>query len=552
MREDLRSLPPASSGRRDWTLGAALLLAGALACLGYFATEAFLLSFDLGFPLDDSWIHLQFARNLAAGHGLSYNPGELVTGSTAPLWTALLALLFYVPGSVIVWSKMLGAAFYLAGIDATRRLGRELGLGTGLAAFAAGLTLATSWLVWSALSGMEIPLFVFLSLWGMIFHLRERRDPARPPLSAAIFGVASLARPEGLLLLGLALADRLLVFGRSEGKDEKDLEDDKDEGALVWRRPAWRPLLIGAALAVCALIGPLLFYRWAGGSFLPTTFAAKGGELRRWLPNPQYVYTVLGIFFQPQPYMTLLAGGGVLALLERLGTRRDRGLLPALWLVVLPLAYSIISPIGRGLIAGNFGRYYFPLFPVLILLGVLGLERAAAALGPRVRAGRWRVPVGALLLVLIAWPTVSSLVQGAGRYAQNIANVQDSDVRMARWLADRLPPEAVLAVNDIGALKFFLPNRVVDLAGIASPDLRREVRIAVQHGTPWNDAMIAAITERQPDYLVIFPSWFPGVVANPMFRPVYGLKIPGNITMGGDELVIYETPWVRHRLRDGG
>ncbi|HEX2644168.1 MAG TPA: hypothetical protein VHU81_14330, partial [Thermoanaerobaculia bacterium] len=336
-------------------------MAGILACLGYFATEAFLLSFDLGFPLDDSWIHLQFARNLAEGHGLSYNPGELVTGSTAPLWTALLALLFYVPGSVIVWSKLLGVAFYLAGIDATRRLGRELGLGTGLAAFAAGLTLATSWLVWSALSGMEIPLFVFLSLWGMIFHLRERRATGRLPLSAAILGVAALARPEGLLLLALSLVDRLLVFRRGE---------PEEGSALIWRRPAWKPILIGAALAACALIGPLLFYRWAGGSFLPTTFAAKGGELRRWLPNPQYVYTVLGIFFQPQPYMTLLAGGGVLALLERLGTRRDRGLLPALWLVVLPLAYSIISPVGRGLIAGNFGRYYFPLFPVLILLGV--------------------------------------------------------------------------------------------------------------------------------------------------------------------------------------
>lgn len=546
LREDLRRAPspPADaaappSGR---PLTAALLLAGALACLGYFATEAFLLSFDLGFPLDDSWIHLQFARNLAEGRGLSYNPGELVTGSTAPLWTALLALLFYVPGSVIVWSKLLGVAFHLAGIDATRRLGRELGLGTGLSAFAAGLTLATSWLVWSALSGMEIPLFVFLSLWGMIFHLRERRDPGRLPLAAALFGVAALARPEGLLLLVLSLADRLLVFRRSDGPDA---------GALAWRRPDWKPVLIGAALAACAVIGPILFYRWAGGSFLPTTFAAKGGELRRWLPNPQYVYTVLGIFFQPQPYMTLLAGGGVLALLERLGTRRDRGLLPALWLVALPLAYSIISPVGRGLIAGNFGRYYFPHFPVLILLGVLGLERAAAALGPRVQAGRWRVPVAALLLVLIAWPTVTSLVQGAGRYAQNIANVQDSDVRMARWLAGRLPPEAVLAVNDIGALKFFLPNRVVDLAGISSPDLRREVRIAVQKGTPWNDAMITAIAERRPDYLVIFPSWFPGVVANPMFRPVYGLKISGNITMGGDELVVYETPWTRYRVREG-
>ncbi|HSF42815.1 MAG TPA: hypothetical protein VLT87_23620, partial [Thermoanaerobaculia bacterium] len=171
-----------------WLLAAALL-----ACLGYFAAEASLLSGGFGFPLDDSWIHLQFARNLAQGHGLSYNPGELVTGSTAPLWTALLSLLFLLPGSVILWTKLLGVLFHLAGVDATWRLARELGLSRGLSSLAAGLTLATSWLVWSALSGMEIPLFVLLSLWGLLLHLRERSDPGRPPLALPLFAVASLA-----------------------------------------------------------------------------------------------------------------------------------------------------------------------------------------------------------------------------------------------------------------------------------------------------------------------------------------------------------------------
>src|ERR1700704_4030279 len=136
-----------------------LLLAGAVACLRYLLAEIARLKGGLGFPLDDSWIHLQFARNLARGLGLSYNPGHLVTGSTAPLWTALLSLLFLLPGSVVVWTKGLGIALHLAGIDATRRLGRELGLSPGFAALAAGVTLATSWLVWSALLGMGVPLF---------------------------------------------------------------------------------------------------------------------------------------------------------------------------------------------------------------------------------------------------------------------------------------------------------------------------------------------------------------------------------------------------------
>src|SRR6185295_8840420 len=97
----------------------------------------------------------------------------------------------------------------------------------------------------------------------MILHLRERGHPGRPPLSFAVLAVAVLARPEGLLLLLLAVLDRLLAF-------------DGGEARLRWRPPAPGALLRGAALAACALAGPVLFYAWAGGSVLPTTYAAKG------------------------------------------------------------------------------------------------------------------------------------------------------------------------------------------------------------------------------------------------------------------------------------
>jgi len=529
--------PDAQPVRRQVPVRLLLLLAGLVACLRYLFAEAGRLRGGFGFPLDDSWIHLQFARNLALGSGLSYNPGELVTGSTAPLWTALLSLMFLLPGDVILWTKALGILFYLAGIDATWRLARELGLGRGLAALAAALTLATSWLAWSALSGMEVSLMVLLSLWGMILHLRERARPERPPLSLAVLAVSVLARPEGLLLLLLALLDRTFTFHTF------------DEG-LRWRRPSLRTLLTGAALAACALAGPLLFYVWATGSVLPTTFAAKGGGGLHLLPDFRYLANVLGLFFRSQPVALLLAGSGAVALASRLGTPRGRGLLPAFWLFGLPLAYSLLTP-GPTKMLGNFGRYYFPLFPVLVILGVLGLEPAVQSLAPRLRSRGLRRALTGTAAALILVPTLVGLLRGERFYAQNVANVQESDVAVARWLAGRLPPEAVLAVNDIGALKYLLPNRVVDLASIATPEIGREVRQMAAGGVPWNDALLAAMARRRPDYVVVFPAWFPGLAQDPRFRPVYGLSIADNITMGGDEIVVYETPWTRHRLRDG-
>ena len=48
-----------------------------------------------GLPLDDAWIHLVYARSLAAFEGFAYNPGALETGFASPLWVVLLAPLHW-------------------------------------------------------------------------------------------------------------------------------------------------------------------------------------------------------------------------------------------------------------------------------------------------------------------------------------------------------------------------------------------------------------------------------------------------------------------------
>lgn len=515
----------------------AVLVLSTLACLAYVGGELYFLDGRLGFPLDDSWIHLQFARNLAAGDGLTYNPGEPVAGSTAPLWTSLLAVLFLLPGNVIVWVKLVGVAFTLAGLHAVYVLGRELQLSPGLAALAAGMTALTNWILWAAVSGMEIPLFIWLSLWGVILHVRERSAGSNSCWAIPVLALSVLARPEGLLLLGLAVADRLVVW-RSEGE------------ALALALGPWRPVARGCLTAV-VLIAPIALLNLGfSGSVLPTTFAAKSGGVSRLLPDLRYVYGVMNIFMRPQPYMMLLSLGGVLVLAERLGTRRDRGLLPGLWMVALPLAYSTLGSPWTSLLAGNFGRYFYPLFPFVALLGTLCLARAATALGPRVKAGGVGVPLRAVALLLLLWPTATAAVTGAGRYLQSVGNIHDGDVRMAEWLRPRLDPDALIAVNDVGALKFLLPNRVVDLAGIIHPRVTRYIEEARAAGRDWREGVLRILRETEPDYLVIFPGWYPGLEElDPGFERLFELEVRANIALGGNSIVVYKTPWTRYPLR---
>ncbi len=524
-----------------------LLSAAVAAAVAYLAVELELLG-RLGLPLDDGWIHLQFARNLAQGHGLAYNAGELVAGSTAPLWTALLAILFLLPGNVLVWTKLLGTAFYLMSIAATWRLGLELGMRRGFAALAAVTTLAVSWLVWSALSGMETALVTWLTLEGMVRHLRERRDAAALPLALPLFALAALARPEGLLLLGLAVADRMLIPAARDGRRYEDVARDGGPRAATEGR-RYEALVVGLA-AAALLIVPLLLFNWAvSGSPWPTTFQAKAGGPARWLPDLRFLHVALGIFFRPLPWATLLFPAGALILAGRLRSPRDRGLLPALWTVALPLAYSLLSPQGRALV-GNFGRYLFPLFPVVVCLAVLALDDVAERWTASPRAGGAGAALRPLAIALWLAPAVTTLISGATRYAQNVANVEDSDVAMARWLAPRLEPRALLAVQDIGALKFLLPNEVLDLSGIATPRIVAAARGAVSAADPKGEEGVWRFLEAErPDYLVAFPAaWSARLVAR--LDPVHRITIRDNVTMAGDELVLYATPWTSYPLRD--
>jgi len=507
-------------------LGLALL--AALPPLALLAAERFVFGAEWGFPLDDSWIHLVFARSLAAGQGLSFNPGELVAATTAPLWTALLGLAALLPGSSPLWTKLLGIACQAASAGVALGLARRLGFSPHRALLAAGLVAISDWLVWSAVSGMEVSLCVLLSLAGMARHLDERRQPESPPLAFVLLALAALARPEALLLPLAAALDRLLEFERRSDR-------------LVLARARLAPVLLGLLAAALVIVPVGLAFHEIWGSPLPTTFTAKSSGPPVWVPQVRFLQGVLGLLFSAQPWFVLLALGGVVETLRRLGGPRDRGLLLPLWTLGMPLAAAALSS-GREIAVGNFGRYFFPLLPMLVLLGLLALEPLA---WDRWRFVEWRgvrLPVGVLGLALLVAPSLVGLAGAAGRYVA-------SDVAVARWLASRLPSDALLAVNDVGAIKYLLPNRVLDLVGIVTPEVIAPRRAGAAAGRSHVEVLAEVLERARPDFVVVFPDWFPHPARQPeRFRPLRVFAIPDNVAMGGDMMVIYDTPWTRRPL----
>ena len=61
-----------------------------------------------GFPLDDSWIHQTYARNLAQNGEWAFIPGEPSAASTSPLYTVVLAIGYMLGIPYALWAHLLG------------------------------------------------------------------------------------------------------------------------------------------------------------------------------------------------------------------------------------------------------------------------------------------------------------------------------------------------------------------------------------------------------------------------------------------------------------
>lgn len=546
---------------QPWTAralpGLALGMLG-LAVMGLYVVRQLMIAGTLHPPLDDAWIHFRFAQNVAHGHGVSYNPGVLTPGTTSPLWVLLLAVAYQVTGDFIITSKVLGGLAYLASIAGIFALSYVIRPNRALALLCAVFATLTGRFIWAALSGMETTLFAALTIWAIFFHLLYRDTATwRQYLPTLLFGLASVTRPEGLALFGLAMLDRLVAVNALPMPGRSIISITTDEPAargfsFVLQPPRAAQALLHLAL-MALLVGPMIvFNQLTVGSPLPNTFAgqsfSQGGlapAMAGLLPNLDYLREAARSFLRDNFLLMCFVPMGVVALAWELYGRHAgarRSLLPLAWVLGLPVLDAFIAPNLR-----HHERYLMPLIPLMALVGVYGLARVAWLIpGQRLNlvvAGRrfMRVGVLTLLVVVTLGVAIKEVNSWSVQYGRDVRNIDEINVALGQWLRDHTEPDAVIATHDIGAIIFFSNRSVIDTVGLVEPAILPYIKRAGDAGVE------EYLRARKPPYFVSWRNWYPNITDNTRdCRQIYSViarqSNPRSL-LPGSEMAVYQCTW---------
>lgn len=552
----------------DTVLGAAL---GLCALVAVFvgaeyhraATRESPLGAEAGFPLDDAWIHLVYARSLAEGHLPSYNPGEPEAGQSSPLWGLLLAPVEAVARAsdlpvgravrvfgLLVWiACALTAAWVVLGVKTP---------GVRFGAFAAALTVTLDpAAAFASASGMEPLLLALLWLAALGGWLR-----GRTVLAGCAAGLAVLARPEGLV------AAPLLAAAAACGRR--------------WRRAL--ALLAPAALAAGAW---MVFCEVVARRPLPNTFYVKA-HVRAPLEASADALSLLGHTLATAPLAHAGVGYfflalGVVTLLFRAGP------LHALLAVALPALFAVGVAATRPMPdpdAFYWSRYLVPLTPWFAAVFGLGLAPVGALLADWIRvepgrhataedpasaqatgdpprrddpvverpvsAGVVPVPIlGVILLALAVVPFLDAprrLEASIERYAANVRDVDRLNARAGRLLGrPDLPRGLLVASQDAGAVRYLSGRPVLDLLGLNDHRLVSEALAG--------RSVASYLDERRPDVICLLDP-DPGAAAfaryalSRGYRPAARFETQSYSLFGGGSkaFVVWAAPALADRI----
>jgi hypothetical protein len=418
---------------------------------------------------EDAFITFRYAQNFFAGNGFVWNVGEApVEGYTNFLWLLISTGVLAIGADLPAASQWLGVVASIAVMAFVYDFGRLLGW-TSRFAVVPCLALACSgpFATW-ATSGMETNFFTCWIVGAAYFCARflttfGARDAW---LSSGCLLLASLTRPEGVMIAGI-VGGAMLLAGANHSGTSKQGSGTAIAKSLV-------PL---AAYAV--LVAIYIAWRWSYFGYpLPNTFYAKtGGGVAQAIRGTQYAGLFALHFVFP---WTFAIGLGLWARGRTQASDAPRGL--TLLCAAIVMVYTgYICAVGGDYMA--MYRFFVPVLPFIYLLTGVALERAsratAASSGTLVKA--------ALFLGLLGTGFHSTPIESAWVAKPELMHGNYRGVELERWYVNRHrvigeffahygKPGESLATGAIGAVAYYSELSVQDVHGITDSHIAHNGR----------------------------------------------------------------------------
>ncbi len=451
-------------------------LAVATVCVAAFVALAWALDVDL---IDDSYIFLRYARNIAEGHGAVFNVGERVEGFSSPLWTLLLAA----SGAIVPHFEMLayvlgmlcGAGIVILLLFGVSKTGPGLGWFDAIV-LTLGFASSPMFVFWSG-SGMDAGLFLLLVTAVLLSILSDRRQKLQQGglsvRTAILLVLATLTRMEGVLLAGYAG----FVF--------------------LYERRSIRVLKVYGIAIAAGLLVRYTYY----GTWVPNTYHAKVTFqlLHRLSDGAYYVLPAL------QANVLLLVA--TVAVLIMAWRRRVHEQVPTIFLggwILVWITYVLY--VG----GDNFAlfRFLLPVLPALFLLLGLGWSAVRLRLS---RPARY-VCLAGLALAFAASNLRTYQAKAEGYYGD--VRFTRAWVTVGRWVDRETPPDAVIATVVPGAMGYFGCRTTIDMLGLTDRSVSLDGKVFPRGGHGHARYNTDYLFQRYPDFIIYHSS-------GRFSRPVY-------------------------------
>jgi len=483
------------------------------------------------YALDDAYIHMAMAKNLAQHGVYGVTRFEFSSSSSSPLWTLLLALCYFLFGvhesfpfiiDLVVSSLTLVAAYFLLNGIVNKKI---LMLGVLLAlVFLTPMPLLIA-------SGMEHPLHILFVILFLSSATRIITDDAESRNSSSL---AILF----LLCVGMVMArfeSYALVFIVS---------------GLLAIRGRWK---IALGVLISAIV-PLILYQMIsvanGWRWLPNSILVRAGAQDSGinsmdsivlvpLTSPQFRKFILTRWntILDAPYLAVLLGSAVLILVY--SWRRSKRFWTQEHVMLVSYILVVLAHVQFGRV-GQFFRYE----AYLIALGIFVLARCSVGLFGVLKqwmaTSRARAVGGAIVLLLalqLTVPLLTRCIVALPLIPPASRNIYQQQYQMGLFL-QRYYNDGTVAANDIGAICFLADVHLVDLVGLASADIYR-LRESNEFNT---DQVLNLCDRKQVSVVIAYALWldFEGLSGfRRAWTRVGAWKINDNVVCGSDVVSFY-------------